>query len=560
MKKSGFRRAAVLLTVCALLLGLFSATAAADTATDKIVISADTVLDLNAQPHLEKDGKVFIGWKDASGKAVAAKASLKKGDVLTAVYASRADEDFRISAVTLRTAGETGLRFIVCKKHAFAASLPEIVEYGTLVLPTKVLNDNQKERYADLEYGREYTCSSKKYTPAAVKAETIYASDKTTEQYTLCITNLEAGRYRRQYTVRGYIRYKDLNGVLQTVYTEERGTNPYETCRVDLKASGIAKSRTSALKKIIKEVEDEADTTYRQAKKTAVLGSASDPNRYIFKLDGSNFQMREITVNTGKGGDPLEIIHLTDTHMEAGNNSTLEVKKFRTLVDYVATADQVILSGDTFSSLTDINLKLMQREVWEALPNALAAIGNHETYGGTMENNVGKRYQALQEVWKHNVFYTSRVLGDKVMVIQLDDGTKSFRANQVEPLRKDLETARKKGYAVLIFTHIALITNNPKESAVDSLTGKTKGMNFQSNRFNDFVGQPVMDSGATKNVYELITNNADIVKGVFCGHAHDYFYTEIVAKTGSGQSAVIPQYVGARACDNYGHMTRIIVK
>ena len=70
---------------------------------------------------------------------------------------------------------------------------------------------------------------------------------------------------------------------------------------------------------------------------------------------------------------------------------------------------------------------------------------------------------------------------------------------------------------------------------------------------------------ATEKVYSLITENADVIKGYFCGHRHSAFYTEIKAsyKDEKGiHDAVIPQWVepGNPYLNHAGIVTRIIVK
>ena len=61
-------------------------------------------------------------------------------------------------------------------------------------------------------------------------------------------------------------------------------------------------------------------------------------------------------------------------------------------------------------------------------------------------------------------------------------------------------------------------------------------------------------------MYDIITNNADIIKGVFCGHEHCDYYTEISAKTSAGQSAYIPQFTMSASFLDGGAITKIKVK
>ena len=63
-----------------------------------------------------------------------------------------------------------------------------------------------------------------------------------------------------------------------------------------------------------------------------------------------------------------------------------------------------------------------------------------------------------------------------------------------------------------------------------------------------------------KEIYQLITNNADIIAGGFCGHTHNDFYTEIKAKTASGEETVIPQYILIGVPYGKGHALKITVE
>ena len=69
----------------------------------------------------------------------------------------------------------------------------------------------------------------------------------------------------------------------------------------------------------------------------------------------------------------------------------------------------------------------------------------------------------------------------------------------------------------------------------------------------------VKSSDTTRSVYNLIVNNADVIKGVFAGHCHSDMYNEIVAKNSDGTAAVIPQYITTSNAYDGGHAMRIFV-
>ena len=81
---------------------------------------------------------------------------------------------------------------------------------------------------------------------------------------------------------------------------------------------------------------------------------------------------------------------------------------------------------------------------------------------------------------------------------------------------------------------------------------------------------PIIIGGAercdatTMKIYDLITENADVVKAIFTGHWHSQFYSEVCAsyeKNGEKVPAFIPQYViSGNPYHEAGMMARIILK
>jgi hypothetical protein len=144
----------------------------------------------------------------------------------------------------------------------------------------------------------------------------------------------------------------------------------------------------------------------------------------------------------------------------------------------------------------------------------------------------------------------------------MDNGPSFFTEYQFEKLSADLKTARENGYTVLVFFHEPLTTNieeyketkvlddtdDPIKSVYDYYTGWHIGAAHKN------------DTPETMKVYDLITSSADVIKGIFAGHRHYNYYTEIKATDADGNDTVIPQYV-MRSCgyNEYGCVTRIFV-
>ena len=80
--------------------------------------------------------------------------------------------------------------------------------------------------------------------------------------------------------------------------------------------------------------------------------------------------------------------------------------------------------------------------------------------------------EKLQKAWDHDIYYSSEVLGNKLMLIQMDNSEHTFRPCQKEPMQRDLKQARENGYTVLLFVHVPLCTRNPDEKKGYILAGQ----------------------------------------------------------------------------------------
>lgn len=334
-------------------------------------------------------------------------------------------------------------------------------------------------------------------------------------------------------------------------------------------------------------------------KKTDVVGSSADPARWIYKREDNGMMVREFTVDSGKGGDPVVIAQFSDFHINTVDSEDLKnptlaatsqnrlwqangrtIPTTKTQLAFAKTfADQIVITGDMLDYLTHAGLQFMKTEVWGKYPGIWVTNGNHDylqvMHNGDLNNLVTplvqetltlqQRYDMMQAGWAHDVDYTSKILKNKVMIIQLDNGQRQFSETQIPKLTADLKTARSKGIPVLLFMHIPMYTANAKESRVKALraddASSATNNNFSRNNAKVFVGDYKMDqNSATAKVYNLIVNNADVVKGVFNGHMHADLYTEIIGKTPSGTEVKIPQYTMTGSCYGDGHMTLITVK
>lgn len=316
-----------------------------------------------------------------------------------------------------------------------------------------------------------------------------------------------------------------------------------------------------------------------------IQGSSKDFNTWIYLDPTTNIMYREAVFDSGLGGEPVTIAQLSDLHFnyinkqdrEENNPSIMSTyskrkwvrggtsaRKAANCLKAVADFDQIVITGDVLDYLSWGAIELMQKNIWDKYPDTLICLGNHESSRvceGEVEDTttLESRLEILKSVWKHDIFYTSKIIKEKVMVIQMDNASDSSFAGkfwecQIEPLTKDLELAREKGYTVLIFYHIPIATNNTAQGVVAPIRGNAGEVYFAnwgtSHKAND----------ASTAVYNIIVNNADIIKGTFCGHFHSDYYTEIVGKTPEGKEGIIPQYILTGIPFDEGHVLKITVK
>lgn len=288
--------------------------------------------------------------------------------------------------------------------------------------------------------------------------------------------------------------------------------------------------------------------------KTVLVGKEGE-NNVIYQLNEGGLVVREVIINAGRGGEAVEIVQITDAHVAFRLNERMN---WQTCLDYAKDYDYTVATGDLIEGLHTDLTQWMKNSLSDN-PNTMLLLGNHEwnPTKGTPEA-MADRYALLQEYWPNDVVYSSTVVKNKVMLIGLDNSQSQFHAEQIPKLQADLKTARDKGYAVLLFYHIPLRTENPEEKSVKALLPmdpkQIHSYNFYSSQLRG------KDNDATAQVYDIITNNADVIKGTFCGHLHEDIYTEIVAKTASGQDAVIPQHINHAGRYGAGHVLKITVK
>ena len=307
----------------------------------------------------------------------------------------------------------------------------------------------------------------------------------------------------------------------------------------------------------------------------------------------SDFKIREIVIESNKQEEkPVQIIQLTDLHISyineedkkdeeimhtrqcrQGYADAVNVPAVCRLMKYASEYDCTVVTGDIYDYLSSGAIELTEKYVWEPYPEVIMAVGGHDFTRQMQTGIVNKvpfeeRYKTVQKAWKHDIRYYARLIQNKVLVVAMDNNTDHYREwapayteYQAEMLEADIKKARQNGYIILIFQHEPISTMDPKDTIVNALgAGPDKD-------FYNRTGNLESDDAATTRAYGLIRENADVVRGVFCGHLHYDYYTEICGsyldENSIRQEKKIPQVTLACSInddDCAGHALKIIVK
>lgn len=318
-----------------------------------------------------------------------------------------------------------------------------------------------------------------------------------------------------------------------------------------------------------------------------ITGSEKDRTTWMYQNSEEEPIVRETVIDSGRNdGVVVEIVQLSDLHINYVNMEDMEdeelaytsqcrkwnangasVHVIKKDMKYAQKYDQTIITGDTLDYLSKGAIELMYKYIWDVDHEVLIALGNHDQEKQMQTNrpeqtSLEERRAILQSVWKHDICYVSKLIKNKVLAVVLDNGNSTYYEEQVDKLSKDIELAKKNNYVVLIFQHEAICTGYPQDREKAAFRAYDREFD---NFYDERIGYDLSDDTPSNRVYQLITENADVVKGVFCGHCHSAYYTEIkgsyIDEKGKKVEQNIPQPIlTPSSFDKYaGHVMKITV-
>lgn len=572
-----------------------------------VKILKDCNIDLSGLVYRQTDGSIFIGWRDSQTKEYLTDfSSVTVGTVLEATYMEydNVSEDGDFIFENTDTTSENELNFIFSENNVFTEELPEILEVGALVLPSDdggfyemFLDEPVVVSWLwDESTGENFSPSVTGNVPESYVLSKI-KSDNDRNQYVLSL-DIEENNFTKFYSVKGYLKYKTHNDTEAVLYSKQVESSLYK-CASEKQSKTKSDYNIIKISKALLENEKQNYFDFRSVS----YGSGEDGDVYnIFNYNG--FNIRDIVIDTGiVGFEETDICYITDPHfnyinqtdISEGMASTRASYRGRTwrrkgesivsaveAVNFASSFDKIIMGGDSVDYLSEGGLMLTSRIFAERSVNnnVMMVLGNHEGTELCDEDiDIGEmlttqqHYDFYQKKWSNNVYYSSDILKssegkEQVMIIGLDNSLVRYWKSQLEPLQKDLDYARKNNIPVLIFQHLPMLTMNPAEQnygfvmsednsyfANDTIPNQSANYYTDMTKNYNFLGHANSDED-TLNVYNLIRENADIIKGIFHGHLHSNTYTEVVGVDEDGQSNDyrIPQH-GVAGCFYYSMMS-----
>lgn len=310
---------------------------------------------------------------------------------------------------------------------------------------------------------------------------------------------------------------------------------------------------------VIREVHITGGTMQKELGATTEIGVLSDTHLEIVDFDGRDMY------------DPEYL--LTAQTRSSWNTARVD-DSFINGVKMASTADKFIITGDIIDYTAYSSLDFVKEHATDKYDNGIYLLGNHDatmTVGTSGRNDAftARDYdQVVQEYWMNDpddidgdgntseIIYHSEVI-DGIMLINMDNGSiYEYVQEQLDRFKVDVATARENGYTILIFQHIPFSSGDPLDEKVypvesfgDNAVVSTDGVHSHAygNYYNqntsystegsmyNFSYNPSRPNDAVNDeMYTIITNNSDIIKGIFAGHLHQSEYCELLPRDKDG--------------------------
>ncbi len=333
---------------------------------------------------------------------------------------------------------------------------------------------------------------------------------------------------------------------------------------------------------------------------------------------GISYVKRTVTIDTGKNIEETKIGWLSDIHFGSISQTDVDRKDPVALTIYryrkwatgsglldsgVRTVNYIrktyatsVITGDmvdyyfAHGPLLSVKNLITSKSINNSI---LMTTGNHEFSASGVDkanailtalgggDTTEKKYEKLQTIWTNDVKYGEKIVStngkDAVMLVTLENAVAGkpyeYCAGTSDKLADSIERANEKGIPILIFQHIPIVTKNPNETNLCYFDNDGDNLRFPDENENNSTSVNMMTTtswccegrganGENTKTIELIRKNSDVIKGIFSGHTHANFYSELQAWDGDGkviEGEYIPQFTTTTSAYN-NWVNEIVIK
>lgn len=412
--------------------------------------------------------------------------------------------------------------------------------------------------------------------------------------YSIELSELSLSEAYIDYTVRAYIKYTDKNGQARVIYSDEYTNNVYYAATQMLKekeAFSLSDQQVSQFEKAISEIA--AFATAPKNGRTLPFRSNEEIPYDDLALDipyeditehqfrqGKNFYetnagpvVREIHIEHPRADVRTSVFGVVaDAHINIvdrtgkdkydpevmlsfwtrpGFSQKWVKDAFLNATKLMNTYELFILNGDTVDYTTYGTLDYVKEKVLDKYDNCIFSMGNHEPVKNLQtavpDFDAERNHRQLYEYFdKDFLWFHTTILADSVMLVTINNGSYvCYTQEQIGKLREAIDTARKNGYIILMFQHVMISTGNPADTHVKSISqgfgdscSHPNGRNYynfadapvKGSKYDFQINMHVPNDDVNDEMYDIITQNTDVIRGLFVAHNHRADYMEILPR------------------------------
>ena len=270
------------------------------------------------------------------------------------VVAAETETHVTTESMEIRTEGKVGLRTISSVDKTYVEKLKKEgknVTYGTVVMPTSILEATKEELTVD----GKYNYGGKLYTPVNIPAEELWKTTEDKIYFTGVLTGISGGTFNTRYTMRAYI---NVNG--SVTYGQAMSQSSYVTAQKMIGSAEVATSKKAWLAENVLDVCDDAKKFTQEILRITEENVKNGEYTVAATSKVRNYEKVIVDSSVKKGEIVLDNIRVRNLEVAADASCTITANnvsfdKISKTAGESRTAGNLILNLGTGSNVTELN-------------------------------------------------------------------------------------------------------------------------------------------------------------------------------------------------------------